>query len=169
MTRTKKRASFRSRRAALSTTIQESLANVLRRDDVEPKAKFMAWLITPSRMRTPQTQKELAKILDVAPETLCTWKRDPEFMDAIPQVVRRQAFDAAPEIVEKLAERARAGSLYAIELYFRYVLQWAQPAAGAGSQINDNRAVIMIGGRIAESLPVGLLRAAPTLGSEIKN
>ena len=130
----------------------------------------MSWLITPPTLRQPQRQKELAKILNVNEATLCNWKKDPEFTDLIPDRIRRRAFDHAPEVFAALIDRAKKGSLYAIELYFKFIFQWAEPLAGVGSHpVNDNRTVIMIGGKPAESLPVGLLRAAPTPSSEVKN
>jgi hypothetical protein len=42
------------------------------------KKRFAEWLALPKKMRQPSTQKELADLLDVCPDTLTRWKADPE-------------------------------------------------------------------------------------------
>ena len=38
---------------------------------------FAEWLAVPKDMRVPKTQKELASLLNVCPDTLSWWKKGP--------------------------------------------------------------------------------------------
>ena len=45
------------------------------------KMRYIEWLTTPPQERSPRTEKELARELDVYPKTLYGWKQDREFRD----------------------------------------------------------------------------------------
>lgn len=134
------------------------LAQVLRNADIEPRDRFFSWYLTPPLEREPKTQTELALLLDVDMSTIAKWKKDPEFCDLIPDGARRRAMNHASAVMEKLVEKALGGSTYAMELYFKFVLQLAEPEDRNRQPAVDNRTLILIGGKPADSLPVGLVR-----------
>ena len=136
------------------------LSILLRDEDTPPKSRFMLWLSTPASERVPQTQKQLAKILDVSNVTLSKWKAEPGFSHEVLADVRRRELAFASGVLEKLRERALDGDLKAIELYATLILEFGDNHSPSVT-INNNQLTAMIGGSPAEQLPFGLVNVMP--------
>lgn len=68
--------------------------NVNSRDFTPEQLAFMVALADPNDRRT---QEEIAKALDVRPETLCRWKRLPGFGEA----VKSHRGEAGPAVIPR--------------------------------------------------------------------
>ena len=88
------------------------------------KQLFAEWLAIPKEMREPRTQKEFAVQLNVQPETLSRWKKDPALQDQVYEVARAYLENRLPEIMHGIGEKAAAGEykfvILALELTGRY-------------------------------------------------
>jgi hypothetical protein len=116
--------------------VKKELDAILRQESIAAKDKFLAWILTPQAQRSPKTQRELAAILDVAEATLSRWKDEPEFCDCILDGARRRALTHLAGVIQSVTKRALGGSLYAAELFFKYICRWAEPDAGSSVEVN---------------------------------
>jgi hypothetical protein len=139
---------------------KESLAAIFDIEDLDPKYKFLAWLVTPEAERFPKNQVALAAVLKVNAVSISRWKQDPEFMDLVSEAARRLALEYAGGVMKALAESALSGKLYAIEMFMKYILRMQDPDAGPLVNVNqtNNKLEFFIGGKPAAQLPVGLLK-----------
>ena len=80
------------------------------------KQFFAEWLAVPKEMRNPRTQKELAGLLKIKPETLSRWKKEPDFQAAAFEKARTQLEVELPEILQVIAEKAKAGNYQFVKL-----------------------------------------------------
>jgi hypothetical protein len=67
-------------------------------------------------MRQPGTQKELAGILDVCPDTLTRWKKDPQVRDLVYDLVRDRLEAELPDIFQVIIDEAKAGKYQFVKL-----------------------------------------------------
>jgi ribosomal protein L29 len=72
---------------------------------------YIAWLALPRAQRKPKTQRELAKQLDVAEETLSRWKHEAGFMDDVNTLARDLVKHDIAEILGVIRSRAKKGEL----------------------------------------------------------
>jgi hypothetical protein len=63
---------------------------------------FAKWLCTPAHQRQPESQKELAAVLKVAPQTLSEWKNLPEFELALSASALQWGAKQLPGVVQSL-------------------------------------------------------------------
>ena len=75
------------------------------------KKLFVQWLALPKANRQPKTQKELAPLLNVRPETLSRWKNEPGLMDQVYQELRAHLETYLPEVMHVIGERASQGEI----------------------------------------------------------
>jgi hypothetical protein len=81
---------------------------------------FQKYLATPKDNRREvwgfNTQKAFASAYGVTEQTLMNWKRDPEFMDGVEIVRRRQLDEALSDIYQTLIRRAIEGDFQFVQL-----------------------------------------------------
>ena len=70
------------------------------------KAEFIEWYATPESLRDPRTQKELADILGVQPNTITDWKKDPRVLSAVKGLQQKAVVGSLSDIIESLIEQA---------------------------------------------------------------
>ena len=80
------------------------------------KELFAEWLVVPKNMREPKTQKELASVLNVQPETMSRWKKDQEFQDLVFEKARVRLEVELPDIMQVIVDKAKAGNFQFVKL-----------------------------------------------------
>ena len=80
------------------------------------KEVFAAWLAVPKKLREPRTQKELAVVLNVQPETLSRWKKDPVLQERVFEMARSRLEVALPDVLEVIADKAKKGNIHFVKL-----------------------------------------------------
>lgn len=78
--------------------------------------KFIQWLALPRAQRSPATQAEFAKTINVHETTLSDWKKLPGFMAEVTAIAREQLRDALSDVYGALVKRALDGDVQAIKL-----------------------------------------------------
>ena len=77
---------------------------------------FAEWLAVPKKMRVPKTQKELASLLNVCPDTLSRWKMNAEFQSRVSKMALSRLETALPDIFQVIIDNARAGKFQFVKL-----------------------------------------------------
>ena len=77
---------------------------------------FAEWLAVPKKMRVPKTQKELASLLNVCPDTLSRWKMNAEFQSKVSKMALSRLKTALPDIFQVIIDNARAGKFQFVKL-----------------------------------------------------
>jgi len=90
----------------------------MRTDYADEKVQFGMWLGTPPQYREPKTQKEFAKTIDIANETLSRWKRDPKVVEIARNFNVYNLKRNLTEVFKITAERAITGNSADRRLYF---------------------------------------------------
>lgn len=67
------------------------------------KQRFLEWLCTIKEDRDPPLQKDLAEELSVSPNTLVTWRNDPDFLEEWHRRYRKTV--GSPERMQLVLER----------------------------------------------------------------
>ena len=80
------------------------------------KEVYAAWLAVPKRLREPRTQKELAVLLNVQPETLSRWKKDPVLQERVFEMARNRLEVQLPDVLQVIAEQAKKGNIHFVKL-----------------------------------------------------
>ena len=80
------------------------------------KELFAEWLAVPKNMREPKTQKELASVLDVEPETMSRWKNDQGFQDLVFEKARGRLEAELPDFMQVIVDKAKAGNFQFVKL-----------------------------------------------------
>ena len=80
------------------------------------KEMFAEWLAVPKNMREPKTQKELASVLNVQPETMSRWKQDQGFRDLVFEKARERLEVELPDIMQVIVDKAKAGNFQFVKL-----------------------------------------------------
>ena len=80
------------------------------------------WLAVPSVERMPSGEKELAKLLNVPVATLIRWSGDQKIRNDVLKEMRSRAILNMPDIVDAMADKARAGSVRAMDMLMK--LAW---------------------------------------------
>ena len=76
--------------------------------------------------RTPKTQAELARELNLRPETLSRWKRQPEFWEAVGEAAIRRLDQRTPAVLDVIGKKAEAGELHFVKLLFELIEKYKQ-------------------------------------------
>ena len=80
------------------------------------KQYFAEWLALPKEIREPRTQKEVAVLLKVKPETLSRWKKEPEFQSLAYEKARGQLEAVLPDILQVIVDKAMEGNIHFVKL-----------------------------------------------------
>lgn len=100
-----------------SDNLPEKISNV---DKVADFIQFAAWCATPRETRQPKTQKELAESIGISEDTLCNWKKHPQFFPITRYFINRWIQERVPEVLYGLCSKARfSGSAREVELFLR--------------------------------------------------
>lgn len=100
-----------------SDNLPEKIPNV---DKVADFIKFAAWCATPRETRQPKTQKELAGLMGVSEDTLCLWKKHPQFFSVSRYFIDQWIQERVPEVLAGLCSRAHyKGTAKEVELFLR--------------------------------------------------
>lgn len=67
---------------------------------------FAMWLATPKKDRQPNTQKLLAKDLQVDEDTLTNWKSIPGFTNAVIELTKETVKRRVPEVLHRMTDDA---------------------------------------------------------------
>lgn len=78
--------------------------------------RFIHWLALPEKHRIPRTQAELAREINLRPETLSRWKKLPGFYLAVGEVALRRLEQRTPAVLDVIGERAEAGDYRFVKL-----------------------------------------------------
>jgi Helix-turn-helix of insertion element transposase len=135
------------------------LLQVLQNPDFDLLQKIACWTAMPADERKPKTQRELAKLLDVDESEISRQKNRPEFTALMKETVRRIYADLTGGVVASLYSRCvgEKPSLYAMELWFKYIAEWSDPENMQGHNPVTNNIAFMINGKPANQLPVGIV------------
>ena len=72
------------------------------------KAQFIDWLAVPKHLREPSSLMKMAEALDVTPQTLRAWKRDPRTIEQVRGKIQGQlTISELPDILESLLIQAK--------------------------------------------------------------
>ena len=82
----------------------------------ENKKRFAEWLAIPKKQRQPKTQKELAALLGVCPDTLTRWKSDPEVRALVDHHLRDRLEKELPDVFQVIIDKAKDGSYQYVKL-----------------------------------------------------
>lgn len=77
---------------------------------------FAGWQAVPKGMRQPKTQKELAALLNVCPDTLSRWKKNPDFLARVYKLALSRLEAALPDVLQVIIDNARAGKFQYVKL-----------------------------------------------------
>ena len=80
---------------------------------------YIGWLVTPSRLRSPDTELALSKSLGVRLSVLKGWRALPGFMPAVRRAAREALVQCYADVLLKLEEEAINGSLQHQKLYLQ--------------------------------------------------
>ena len=80
------------------------------------KQVFAEWLAVPKKMREPRTQKELATVLNVQPETLSKWKKDQGLQELVFEMARTRLEVELPDIMQVIVDKAKEGQIQFVKL-----------------------------------------------------
>lgn len=86
---------------------------------------FIQWLALPKANREPKTQKELALLLSVRPETLSRWKNEDGVMDQVYQELLDHLATYLPEVMQVIGDRASQGEIKFIILLLELLGKYA--------------------------------------------
>lgn len=97
-------------------------------EKVAEKAAFKIWLATPSWLREPKFQQDLAKVLQVEESTLSDWKKTPGFQAEVDDLAMQWARGFFPDVVGAMVATAAdriGGTAKDRELFLRFFRDWA--------------------------------------------
>ena len=77
---------------------------------------FAEWLAVPRQLRHPKTQKEFAARLDVCPDTLSRWKKDPDLQAQVYTLAHKRLENSLPDVLGVIIDNAMAGSYQFVKL-----------------------------------------------------
>lgn len=80
--------------------------------------RLMEWFATPSLMRTPPTEGELADKMGVNRITLWKWKQIPGFMEEVQQLITVNLGDVYNDVMHSFKRAAVRGSFPHQRMYF---------------------------------------------------
>ena len=143
------------------TTPWDSMAPKVTSKLTPNQAAFLEWLVTPSELREPSTQTELAKKLGVATTTLTAWKKDTTFRthwDA-----RLTELQVDPEridqVMQALYKRATDGSEKAIGMYLEVANRYrpqvnvhVEDARQGVDQLSDEQLAALLAAHASDEL-----------------
>jgi len=88
--------------------------------------RFIEWMATPRKSRTPRTQIKIAEEIGVNAYTLTRWSKLPEVKEAIIARARELVGDALVEIYASLTSEAISGSFQHIKLVLELTNEYVQ-------------------------------------------
>src|SRR6266511_4342379 len=88
-------------------------------DWTNPQRDYIAWLATPSWLRSPDTELALAKSLGLGLSVLKGWRVLPGFMPAVRKAARQALGQRYADVLHKLEDEAINGSLQHQKLYLQ--------------------------------------------------
>jgi len=83
--------------------------------------EFVRFCATPRVLRKIKTQREFADKFGVSEDTLTDWKKIPEFIDRIHQIIFEREQEGLPDVINALRDKAETGNPGAIRLWLQYV------------------------------------------------
>ena len=89
------------------------------------KKQFAEWLAVPKKLRQPRTQKELADLLEVCPDTLSRWKKDPRVRGRAYDLARTRIETELPDIIQTIIDKAKDGSYQFVRLALELTEKYA--------------------------------------------
>jgi len=87
------------------------------------KIQFGMWLGFPEGARTPKTQDELAKEMELTPQCLTRWKKDPLVQEVSENAIKLKATGHTVTIIDEMIKKAEEGNVNAAKLVLDYTGQ----------------------------------------------
>jgi hypothetical protein len=88
---------------------------------------FIEWIATPSTIRSPKTQQELAKKFGVGQDTISEWKNRPRFWASVYERRRQFGRERMPDVIMALYNRImRTGNAPEVKLWLQYFENWSE-------------------------------------------
>jgi len=83
--------------------------------------EFVRFCATPRILREIKTQREFADKFGVSEDTLTDWKKIPEFLDRVHQIILEREQEGLPDVINALRNEAETGDPSAVRLWLQYV------------------------------------------------
>lgn len=83
--------------------------------------EFVRFCATPRVLREIKTQCEFAEKFGACEDTLTDWKKIPEFIDRVHQIIFEREQEGLPDVINALRDKAETGDPGAIRLWLQYV------------------------------------------------
>lgn len=85
-------------------------------------ADFIEWVALPKELRSPKTQRELAKKFGVGEDTLSEWKQRDDFWSSVEEKRKNWGRERTPDVLLALHKRAvKTGDAQAVRLWYEIV------------------------------------------------
>lgn len=81
---------------------------------------FIDWIVLPSKLRVPKTQKLFAKQIGVNQDTLTDWKKLNGFWNEVKQEQQHHFQEQVSDVLYGLTKRAKEGNPVAVKLFLQY-------------------------------------------------
>ena len=92
---------------------------------VDEYDSFVTWIGLPKELRSPKTQRELAKDFGVGEDTLSEWKQRPAFWEDVAKRRKSWGRERTPDVLMSLYKRIeKTGSAPEIRLWMEIMEDW---------------------------------------------
>jgi len=83
--------------------------------------EFVKFCAMPRVLRKIKTQCEFSKKFGVNEDTLTDWKKLPEFLERVRQIILEREQEGLPDVIDALRGEAETGNPSAVRLWLQYV------------------------------------------------
>jgi len=118
------------------------------------KSLFTEWLVMPTFLRNPETQRGFGARYGVSEQTLCHWKADPTVQKKVQKLVNVHALSRYADVMNGMISAAAKGNVLAQKLYFQYVMGWSEKVEHSGHVEIDANWTTTVGGAPIDRLPI---------------
>lgn len=109
------------------------------------KEALSYWVAIPKKIRIPETQKELAEILDVSQERLCQIKKEDGFNEQVNEYRKIWFKQFTSNIIEALRKSAEKGDHKAAKLFLQYIEDFKETTRQEQTKTERKEFVFVLG------------------------